>query len=199
MRVCKKIILFTVLLSFAANATPIQFGTTNFSEPWQGGNLQGTIDWAVYETADYTSDMGFDAPDPASDFVYIYQVNNALDSDYGVSYFSILGVDETNTSGQTYEDYAGGVEPGEQYLDETEGAVWKWLPSANGYIIQDDHSWLLVLSSNYGPVVRDYVIKGPDEGDPLQGPDQNPEIPEPATIAMLGFGGAYLLRRKRRV
>ena len=206
MKLCNNIrrilpwLILAVLLASAVNAAldnALKTGTTNYFEAWNGGFLQGTIDWAVYDSTEtYFDTLGFEAPGSGSvdDYVYVYLINNNNMSDSVIAYFSILGLDETNVSGQTYEDYpSGGAEPSTQYLDETEGAVWKW-SSDNGYILQDGSSWMLVLRSEYGPEVKEYVFKGPDEGDPLEGP----EVPEPTTVALLGVGGAYLLRRKRK-
>ncbi|MFA5423849.1 MAG: PEP-CTERM sorting domain-containing protein [Phycisphaerae bacterium] len=201
----KKLIIFLLvilLIMSAASADIIKSGQTNYFQAWNGGYLQGTIDWRVYQGSDsYTEDTGFDAPVPESDFVYVYKIYNFDESDSVISYFNILGLDETNVSGMGYEDFgAAGAQPLDCYFDDTEGtegAAWIW-STENGYIIKDGYSWMLVLSSDNGPMVRDYILKGPDDGDPLEGPNGDGQVPEPLTVALLGAGGAFLLRRKRR-
>jgi hypothetical protein len=199
MKFCNKVLkilplFLVVLFAGSVNATYIESGTTHYNQAWGDGHLKGSIDWAVYDVSNYETDFEFSAPGSGSenDYIYVYIINNADDSYDSISSFAILGLDETNVSGQTHEDYGGGLyEPDSEYLDETDGAVWEWV-SEDSYIVQNGSSWMLVLRSEYGPIERDYVLKG--SSDPLQGPG----VPEPATVALLGAGGAFLLRRSKR-
>lgn len=193
----------TLALICSAGATltdnAIDTGSTNYSETWGSGLLTGHIAWAVYDDVSlYESDSGYTAPGEGS-FVYVYRIFNDSDSISPVSYFSILGIGDPEVSGQTAEGDFGGQEPFNMDVNETDGAYWEWADTVDGNfscIQLADNSWVLVLTSDFGPVDRDFEIRG-TEDDPLQGPGDDGSVPEPLTVALLGAGGALLIRKKR--
>ena len=196
----KGFLIFLILLIFivqSASAALVKSGTTYFDENWQGNTLSGEIDWFVY---DDPSEFSFELPG-SGDFVYVYQVTNYVTSEGVIAHFGILGLDENNVSGiGSTDDTAGGAESSDEYLDDTDGAVWKWSDDQASfrYILQDDHSWWLVLTSDYGPVVRDYEIRGIDVSAPLEGPGEN-GVPEPSMMAIFGLGSYFVYARRNRV
>ncbi|MBA7671762.1 hypothetical protein ES703_79925 [subsurface metagenome] len=50
-----------------------------------------------------------------------------------------------------------------------------------------------MFSSDFAPVVGDFRIEGPEGEFPVP-----PEIPEPATVALLGIGGALMFTKRRK-
>lgn len=196
-----RLILFSLaivcFLSFALYAALIDNGTTSFNEQWQGNPLEGYINWWVYDDHSDFDNASFDVPE-TGEYIYVYQINTNLQSAHEVAFFSILGLDENNVSGQAIGEDASGIQSvNDGYLDPTDGAAWNWTENAYGYVGQDERSWYLILTSEYAPVVRDFKIEGPAADDPLKAPGDG-EVPEPLTVALLSLGGAALIRRRKR-
>lgn len=173
-------------------------GNVTYDVPWGSGTLNGVIEFAVYnDRSEYESVTGLTAPGDG-DYVYAYRIWNTLPtSDEAVAYFSILGLDENNVSGfgsADDADYVDAVQPSDAYFDGGDG-IWKWSQAGNGLVQLGDNSWLLVYSSNSDWVAGEYEIRGNEEGDfPKPG---DGEVPEPSLMALLGIGGAALLRRRK--
>jgi len=171
-------------------------------------DLKGRIDFAVYdrdnlaggeETAfvdDFVSLMGVADEDR---FIYTYHIFNDYDgiSEGDVGYFEVLGLMPdgeatfsinpslmNNTTG--VDDFASGVAPNP--VDSAEAGIWKWL----GDMVPGTHSGFLLYSS-----VSDWV-PGTYRMDIAQESSDFPVAPEPATLAMLGIGGAMVLRRRQK-
>jgi hypothetical protein len=165
-------------------------------EPGYEGYLKGRIDFAVYDTehpeyGDEYLDAGITPPGEGR-YIYAYQIFNDYDvSEESVAYFALLGVVEATVDGiGSQEDPETGIAPSKEYLAGAESrAVWEFNGGA-GYIIAGEHSWFLVLGSEQDWVKGDYEIRGPQE---IPVP-----LPEPATIALLGLGGAVIVVRRRR-
>jgi len=171
-------------------------GYLTYDEPWDGGTLSGVIEFAVYDDrSEYESFTGLTAPGDG-DYVYAYKIWNTLvTSDEAVAYFSILGLDESETTGLGYDDDGtGGIEPADAHFDGDNG-VWEWTLD-NGFVQFGDNSWLLVYSSDFDWKVGEYEIRGTEEEGELPEPDG--DIPEPSLVALFGLGGAALLRRRKR-
>jgi len=176
-------------------------GYTTYSTMWNTKLMTGTIEFAVYddrnEFESVFSDVGLSAPG-AGDFIYAYKIYNDFDSGDMVAYFAILGLDE-QASGITgfgaLDDDTGGAEPSYSGFEGNDG-VWKWSGTDGYRFIQlGDLSWLLVYSSDFDWVKGEYEIRGTEKSDV---PMPDGEVPEPTMVALLGAGGAFLFRRKRR-
>ena len=200
MRMMKKIVLLCflfVVVLFANNASATLTssyydGTTYYDLLWEDGYLRGHIDFAVYDDRqEYEFVTGFDAPG-SYEYVYAYQIfNDDLFSNEAVAYFAVLGVEAGITSGIGCEDdLTGGIgpTPTDGYFDDVElKVVWEF---EDGVIYEGEHSWLLVFSSTEDWVPGEYEIKGPDF--------PTPEVPEPATLVLLGISSAWLLNKSRK-
>jgi len=202
------LLIIVMVAALASSASAIfdnayKDGVTNYSESWGDGQLTGAIAWGVYDGHDdFESDFDSLSAPGEGNFVYVYQIFNFEQSVSPVSYFSILGVAESEVDGQSAEDdsLVGGFDTHQPYsmdVNDTDGAYWEWESDLGtySYILQEDASWLLILTSDFGPVDRDYEIRGVDS---LQGPGDDGSIPEPITIALLGAGGAFFIRKRRQ-
>lgn len=204
MKLCNKIkrilpLLFLVVLLIQVVLADTYYGSVDYDVDWNGDQMTGTIEFGVYDDrAEFESDFigaGLVAPGDG-DYVYAYRVTQSSVSGSPLSYFAILGLDEQNTSGfGALDDGFGGIEPSDYGFTDDDG-YWQWGPGY-GFIQENELSWLLVFSSEYDWKPGEYEIKG--VGDEFPGPDDDgSEVPEPTMIALLGVGGAYLLRRKRK-
>jgi hypothetical protein len=204
MKAAKKIILSVLVLAIgflvqnagAALTSSYYDGSVIFDKIWDDGYLYGRIDFAVYDDrSEYESVTGLDAPGEGT-YVYAYQIfNDLVFSDKAVTYFSLIGLDESIVSGMgTQDDGSGGKTPAEWSFNTTEG-YWKWtLEGTNSFIYKDDHSWLLVFSSNQDYVKGSYDIRGPEGENEVP----QPKVPEPASILVLLGAAGLMLRRKKQ-
>ena len=161
--------------------------------------LQGRIYFAVYDTQDaehgneYVAN-GLEKPGEGQ-YIYAYQIfSSSFFSTGSVAEFGILDTagEAVNTSlmnGTTaQDDKQGGIAPSP--LESVTQGVWQWVDGAN--IRPGDHSWLLVFSSDQHWTSGTYAIKAATN---VSVPES---APEPATLMLLGLGGAGLLARRAR-
>jgi hypothetical protein len=165
-------------------------GSTTYAINTDDGVLVGRIDFAVYDTFlyqdEFIGDDGFE--NPGTDrFIYVYQIfNNQTYSDEEISFFALLDIEDApanETSSQ--DDGSGGVEP----IDYPAEGVWDFEGS---FIFPGEHSVFLVLTSSTGWVAGSYEIKAGDDDVPV------PDIPEPASIILLGTAGLLLFVKKAK-
>ncbi len=211
MRVTKKfgllaLLLVATLLAQSSSATLLPNSYYAFSEGnWEGtqyfdveaGDIHGYVNYSVYDRDNLQWDgenyLGSVVDDAGmvGQYIYAYQVyNDTLSSLGDITHFQVLNEDGTALYGSSINDITGiddtpnsGVEP-TAYLPT---GIWKFVDPAT--IAAGEHSWFLVFTSNSAPVAGSYTVT------PL---GQIP-APEPGTIALLGLGGAVILRRKKSV
>lgn len=163
-------------------------GSTTYSIVTEDGILFGRIDFAVYDTWTYPDEFvgedGFENPTDDR-YIYVYQIfNDEIYSDEEVSYFTLLNIEDAQVSGtSSQDDLNDGVEPAE-CPDE---GVWDFEGS---FIYDGDHSAFLVLTSNTGWVPGTYEILTGGSDVPV------PDIPEPASIALLGTAGLLIFVKR---
>jgi len=169
-------------------------------EPDYEGHLKGRIDFAVYDTdnlllPDETAladELGLPGR-----YIYAYEIFNDYEgtSEESVAYFAVFNPDETameldEESIGSHDDEMGGIEPANAYLTGSKSRVVWEFNGGSGYVIAGEHSWFLVFSSDQDWIAGDYEVKGPQ--------DVPVPSPEPATIVLLGVGGALMMCTKRR-
>ena len=198
----KKVILagmiFVVALSFQSAEAELEFlpessyyeGSTPYEIVTDDGILFGRIDFAVYDTWEYPDEFigedGFENPTDDR-YIYVYQIfNDELYSDEEVAYFALLDIEDAPVSGtSSQDDLSGGVEP----ADYPAEGVWDFEGS---FIYDGDHSVFLVLTSDTGWVPGSYEILAGGSDVPV------PDIPEPASIVMLGVGGLFIFAKRSK-
>jgi hypothetical protein len=163
-------------------------GSTTYSIVTEDGILFGRIDFAVYDTWTYPDEFigedGFENPTDDR-YIYVYQIfNDEIYSDEEVAYFALLDIEEAPVDGtSSQDDLNDGVEPAD-YPDE---GVWDFEGS---FIYDGDHSDFLVLTSDTGWVPGSYEISTGGSDVPV------PDIPEPASIVLLGTAGLLIFVKR---
>jgi hypothetical protein len=181
-------------------------GFRYYNEDLGGGNyLRGRIDFTVYDTDNllWAGEMDLaEELDLSGRYIYAYQIlNNLYASDEAVEYFAVFSdsgnpMDVFEDSIGSYEDPGSGLEPADAHFTSSnlEG-VWEFKDQGDfSCIYKGDHSWFLVFSSDYAPVVGDYEIRGIQE----EGDIPTPEIAEPGTLTLLGLSSAAMLIKRRK-
>ena len=134
-----------------------------------------------------------------SDYVYGYQVFSETSSTAALNYFALTGInpaaisDIENDIGEAESLNDGaiqseGIAPSSSdFNSSVTKAIWQF---ENVAIAQGEQSWYLFLYSDYDWIAGDIAVQR-DDDIPV------PEVPEPATLALLSFGTVLSLRRKK--
>lgn len=188
--------LWCVLLigAGAANATPISDDLSAFSAGFvtdTSGGLHYRVDYAVYDlTAPYS---GFDPSWGTAKWLYAYQVSNLQDSTEAMNVFSVALPQGAVADNIAY-DWTKGLTLGipsssQQFVGDL--AKWQF---GNHPIAPTKNSVVLIFTSDLGPGDGSGTIVS-DGGNVTISNIVSP-VPEPATLALLGIGGAAMLRRR---
>ncbi len=188
--------------------------------------MQGRIDFAVYDTQaeNEWAGAGFDNPG-SGQYVYAYQIFNDYEgySEVPVESFSIFGLDGAEisidqTSIRAVEDDLADnyqIDYDEQvatsFTDNTT-VTWDFSYAGIDCIIEvGEHSFYLIFSSDASWTKGDYSLEAYDPDVPVPGTGTTgttdsgvtgssmpPNVPEPLTVALLGFGGLVALAKRKR-
>jgi hypothetical protein len=226
MRVTREIGFFSLLVLVTlfvqnASAAILPFSTFGDREGWQGSRpyeiplvgdhvLSGDVTFTVYDTTNLvrTGETALAAAwDKPGQYIYAYQIwNDDEVLNEAILSFAVFNEDEVTPMNVDLENIGSiedtpalgsGIEPtGVNLTVGNLEAIWEFRGEgiSEAILLAGDHSWFLMFSSDFAPVVGDYEIRAPEEGEwPVP-----PEIPEPATIALLGIGGALMFTKRRK-
>lgn len=203
-----------------ASAAILPFSTFGDREGWQGSRsyeidlvgdrvLSGDVAFTVYDTTNLVlpGETALVAVwDKPGQYIYAYQVWNDQDLiddevlNEAVLSFAVFNEDEVTSMNVDLENIgaiedtpSSGVEP--TGVDLTVGnleVIWEFRGEGvnEAILLADGHSWFLMFSSDFAPVVGNFRIEGPEEGDF--------PVPEPCTLALLGLGGALMFTKRRK-
>ena len=149
----------------------------------------GHIEFAVYDTQ-AVGDLGFSSPGDRQ-YVYAYQIFSETATTF-LDYFALTGIPSSAIQSNDdigTDDVYGGVAAERFGFNLTRTKAF--FEFEDGLLVEGENSVLLLLGSDGAPIVGGY------EFTPSADPEVPvPEIPEPATLALL-LGGSLLAFRRR--
>ena len=191
-------LMIAIGIAASANAGVLD-GNANAFAGWTGtsaysnGSLSGTVDYAVFETADFITEFGTPGGVVLTpgELVYAYQVLNA-----GTDEVSQEIVATPNNSAHdigSFLNTAGEIAPDSMLLIPTSA---RWTFTAPN-IMTGENSHILVFSSPNIPVFSTNVtIDGGGTATGMVPSPSNTPLPEPGTFAMFALVGGLLVRRR---
>ena len=163
-----------------------------------GGTLDIHLEFAVY-TEDQFDSIGYTGD---SAYVYAYQVFSEQSSTAALTYFALTGVnpstiaDVQNDIGEVESLKGGSIQSGGEapissdFNPSVTKAIWKF-DDGEGAIVKGERSWFLFLYSDHDWIPGGIEFQPSNDDIPI------PEVPEPATLALLACGAVLSLRRKK--
>ena len=165
------------------------------------------VDYAVYDTlgGNEFADAGFAAPGDEQ-YTYVYQVFNDIDDDdFSIDLFRIFGIEPEAISGNyqisSEDDQEGGIdtlkggsgeELGAYFNPSKTNGIWEF---EQGVLINGEHSYFLVISSDYDYVPGYWSTLIDDPANEVSVPGT--QNPEPATMILFGIGSVILMARRK--
>jgi hypothetical protein len=205
-----KKILFTLMLLLllvsATHAEPLPASSyyegqySEFFDLGSEGILDLHLEFAVYKDNEAQIMQDWTGHTGDADYVYGYQVFSEQSSTAALTYFALTGVnpstiaDVQNDIGEAESLNDGaiqseGIEPSSSDFNASvTEAIWQF---DDGTLVQGDQSWYLFLYSDYDWIAGGIKVQPDNDDIPV------PEVPEPATLALLGFGTLLSLRRRK--
>ena len=197
------VMFFATVMAQIAMALP--YSTYGENNGWTGfrtyeqDGFDMVVSWTVYDIVANPAEFDWagPVPFPTDDrYIYAYQLFNLAGDDIG--YFSVMDLDGNPIAQELMNatcaqwDGSGQDMMPDPNVSRNQGA-WEWTPMG-GLVSAGSRSSYLVFSSPYAPTKGSFEVKvSSDQGDqPI------PEIPEPATIAILGAGSAWLIEKRNK-
>jgi hypothetical protein len=195
--------LLVAALSVPAQASTLvdYFGSsiTSGQSAYAGPTINGTVAYAVYTEATFESNFpGFDVP--AGQWAYVYQILNGNGDP--VSQNAVVGINASvlGIGDVTIDGGAGETAPQSFTLTPSVSAVWDFSGIGNNIPTLSSSNGLVLTSTNKpGPATTlDILVDGGASAFTTVIAPGDIEIPEPASLLLLGMGGAALLTTRRR-
>lgn len=156
-------------------------------------NLVGTVDFAVFTSADFATAFPGSSYVPTNGLVYTYQVLNS--GTFAVS-AEIVGVNNPASGIGQFENTVGEVGSSLFGFDNGGNAVWNF---SNPFIGTGQNSYILAFSSPQEPILGSSItVDGGTFGVsmvPTPGPDP---IPEPSSVLLISAGLLGVCTRRQR-
>jgi hypothetical protein len=180
--------------SLADDSTAIMFGQTpQFSYTATTPKLFGYVDYAVYAPGDYSGSISF----PADQYVYCYQIF-VLPTSGAIGFFTVNLDSDATAYNQTFDALAssgvsGGSAPSSSSIQNN---TVNYVFARTAAITANNHSDVLIFSSNFAPQFGDGVVSGTLPGSVhIEIPTPTPE---PASLLLMTLAAPALLRIRRR-
>ena len=191
--------VLAIVFAFVGNVSALSvLPESDYWSGWRTYTNDGfdvRLEYDVYDMADtqngWTAE-GYSNPGDGQ-YVFAYWLWNQPTSTQDVAKFQLLNSDSSAINsalisgfGSVEHEYSG-VAP-----DDTDSSTATW--SFNlGSLTSGTNSYLLVFSSNTGPIAGTYSI----DTEASDGGQDPPIVPEPATLAIISAGAIWVLKKRK--